>query len=78
MRDHVLFVDDRFDLAQEPWIEPGERLYLAHFEAFAEGLRDPENAVRRALADRGGDDFAALAFQFGHAVEPVEPGFEAA
>ena len=78
MRDHVLFVDDRFDLAQEPWVVPGDRLDILDAQPFAEGLRDLEDTFGGPLAERGDDLVARHAFQLGHPVEPVEIGFETA
>ena len=78
MRDHVLFVDDRFDLAQEPRVVPGDRLDILDAQPLAEGLRDLEDALGGALAERGDDLVARHAFQLGHPVEPVEIGFETA
>ena len=78
MRDHLLFVDDRFDLAEEPRVETGDPRDLLDGEILAKGLRDLEDAIGCPLGERGGDDLAADAFEFGDAVEPVEPGFEPA
>ena len=75
--EHVLFVDDRFDLAQEPRVEAGDAVDFLDREFFTERLGDPQDTVRRTLAERGGDLLPADAFEFRHAVKPVEAGFEA-
>ena len=49
VRDHLLFVDDRFDLAQEPRVETGDPGDFLDGEILAEGLRDLEDAVGRPL-----------------------------
>ena len=75
MRDHALFVDERFDLTQEPRIVCRDCLHVLDREAFTKCLCDLEQAVGRTLGQSGGDDLAALAFEFGHAIEPVQAGF---
>ncbi len=70
--------DDRFDLAQEPWVVKGDGGDVLNAHAFAEGLADLEQPVRRAARQCGGDHVTRLAFQFGHAVEAIKPGFQPA
>ena len=76
--DHLLFIDDCLDLAQEPWIETGDLGDLLDREILTESLGDLENAVRRALGKRCDHDLAAQPFELGDPVEPVQPGFQTA
>ena len=76
--DELFRGDDLLELAQEPWIVACQRVDLLDREAFAEGLADEQQPIGRAAAERSGDRIAPSAFQFDHAVEPVEPGFKAA
>ncbi len=76
--DHALLKDDFLDMAQEPRVVMRDRLHFLHREAFAESLCDVEDAVGRSAAERGNDNLAANTFQFRHAVEPVEIGFQPA
>ena len=78
MREHALFIDDRFDLAQEPRVEPGNRLDFLDRQILAEGLRDPQDALGRALRQRRSDLVLRYTLELGHAVETVEPSFEPA
>ena len=70
--------DDRLDLAQEPGIVEGDRVDILHRKAFAHRLRHHQDALGRGLGQRLGDPLPAHALQLAHAVEAVEPGFQAA
>ena len=53
-------------------------MICSRLEPLTNGLRDLEQSVRRPARNRRRDDVFRYAFKLGHAVKPIEPGFETA